>query len=89
MRFSRAWVSLVASLASFATGTVTTTTDEVTVDGERGSEPTQRLESTGYAASGVSFYVWDEDARQGRAWAAELARGEHASAREDSARSRT
>lgn len=73
MRFTRMLVGVAASLASFATGAATT--DEVPVESERGREPTERVEATGYAASGPSFYVWDEDPRQGRQWAAELGRG--------------
>jgi hypothetical protein len=46
---------------------------------DRGRDPTQRIESGGFAASGPSFYVWDEDPRQGRDWAAELRRSVDAS----------
>ena len=72
MRWTRSLVSVVASLASFSAGAATT--DEIPAEDERGCAPTLRLETAGYAASGPSFYVWEEDSRQGRQWAAELAR---------------
>ena len=72
MRIARTLVSLVASLASFATGSASS--DELPAERERGREPAQRIELGGFAASGPSFYVWDEDPRQGRQWAAELRR---------------
>jgi hypothetical protein len=70
MRFARILVSVVASLASFATGSASS--DELPAERER--DPAQRIESGGFAASGPSFYVWEEDLRQGRQWAAELER---------------
>jgi hypothetical protein len=70
MRWTRALVGVVASLASFATSA--TTNDDVPGESERGLTASQRLETTGYAASGPSFYVWEEDPRQGRQWRAEL-----------------
>jgi hypothetical protein len=72
MRFARTLLGLVASLASLATGSASG--DELPVESERGREPARRIESGGFAASGPSFYVWDEDPRQGRQWAAELGR---------------
>ena len=77
MRWTRSLVSVVASLASFSAGAATT--DEVPAEGERGRGPTPRLEATGYAVSGPSFYVWEEDSRQGREWAAELAQARDSS----------
>ena len=73
MRWTRALVSVVASLASFTTGAAMT--DDTPAEGERGSAPTPRLERPGFAAWGPSFYVWEEDSQQGRQWAAELAHG--------------
>jgi hypothetical protein len=73
MRWSRRLVGVLASLVSFSTGGVTN--DEASVEGERGRAPTQRFERAGFAASGPKFYVWEEDSRQGRDWAAELALG--------------
>jgi len=73
MRWTRGLVSVAASLASLSTGAATT--DEIPAEGERGRAPTLRLETAGYTAWGPSFYVWEEDSRQGRQWAAELARG--------------
>jgi len=73
MRWTRRLVSVVASLASFATGTAIT--DDTPAESERGGDPTQRHETAGYAVWGPSFYVWEEDTRQGRQWAAELAHG--------------
>jgi len=77
MRWTRSLVSVVASLASFSTGAATT--DEIPAEGERGRASTQRLETQGYAVSGPSFYVWEEDFRQGCQWAAELAQATHSS----------
>jgi len=46
----------------------------VAAEGERDRACLPRLEPSGYAAWGPSFYVWEEDPRQGRRWAAELSR---------------
>ena len=73
MRFERAPARVVASRASFAKGSESG--DERPAVRKRGRVPAQRIASGGFAASGPSFYVWDEDPRQGRQWAAELRRG--------------
>jgi len=75
MGWTRKLVSLAASLVGFATGPATT--DEVSAEGKRDRAPLPRLESAGYATSGPSFYVWEEDSRQGRRWAAELSPRAH------------
>ena len=72
MRWTRTLMGLAASLASFATGA--SISDDSPAEGEGGRAPVPRLESAGYAASGPSFYVWEEDSRQGRRWATELSR---------------
>ena len=71
MRWTRALIGVVASLASFATSAATN--DDVPGERERGRTAPQREETTGYAEWGPSFYVWEEDSRQGQQWAAELA----------------
>lgn len=63
-------MGLVASLASLGPGAAIS--DETSAEGER--ERPSRLESAGFAASGPNFYLWEEDPRQGRRWAAELER---------------
>ena len=72
MRWTRTLMGVAASLASLATGAAMT--DDSPTELERGRARLPRLESAGYAASGPSFYIWEEDSRQGRRWAAELAR---------------
>ena len=71
MRWTRALIGVVASLASFATSAATN--DDAPSERERGRAAPLREETTGYAAWGPSFYVWEEDSRQGHQWAAELA----------------
>jgi len=65
-------MSVAASLVGLATGTAIG--DEAPGEGKRDGAASPRLESAGYAESGPSFYIWEEDSRQGRRWAAELAR---------------
>jgi hypothetical protein len=72
MLWTRTLLGLAASLASFAAGA--SISDDSPAEGEAGRAPLPRLESAGYAASGPSFYVWEEDSRQGRRWATELSR---------------
>lgn len=75
MRWTRVLIGVVASLASFATSAATS--DDVPGERERERSAPKRLETTGYAAWGPSFYVWEEDSRQGRQWLAELTRASH------------
>ncbi len=70
MRWTRAVVGVVASLASFASSAATG--DDVPGECERTRAAPQRHETTGFATSGPRFYVWEEDFQQGRQWAAEL-----------------
>ena len=70
MRWTRAVVGVVASLASFAS--TAATSDDVPGERERTHAAPQRRETTGFATSGPRFYVWEEDFQQGREWAAEL-----------------
>jgi hypothetical protein len=63
-------MGLVASLASLGPGAAIS--DQTPAESER--ERPSRLESRGFAASGPGFYVWEEDSKQGRRWAAELER---------------
>jgi len=77
MGWTRTVLSVAASLVGLATGSPMT--DEAPAEGERGSAPLPRVESAGYAASGPSFYIWEEDSGQGRRWAAELSRQSGAS----------
>ena len=72
MGWTRTLMSVVASLVGVATGTAIS--DEALAEGKRDRAVRTRLESRGYAASGSSFYVWEEDPQQGRRWAAELSR---------------
>jgi hypothetical protein len=72
MRWTRTLMGLAASLASFATGA--SISDDSPAEREAGRAPLPRLESAGYAASGPSFYIWEEDSRQARRWATELSR---------------
>jgi hypothetical protein len=74
MRIASTLVSLVASLASFATGA--SASDELPAEGERRREPARQIESGGFQASGPRFYVWDEDPRHARAWAEALRRSD-------------
>jgi hypothetical protein len=68
MRWSRWIVSLTASLAGITAGAAPPEEAETNA----GREPATGLETSGFSASGPSFYVWEENARQGRRWAAEL-----------------
>ena len=72
MGWVRSLTIVPASLVGFAAGPAVT--DEGSAERKRDRAPSPRLESAGYAASGPSFYVWEEDSRQGRRWAAELSR---------------
>jgi hypothetical protein len=73
MSWLRTWLRVTASLAGLAAGAA--------IDGGAAAEEEQRdpeapsnLESAGSSASGPSFYVWDEDPREARRWAADLSR---------------
>ena len=72
MGWTRKLVSVTASLVGFATSPAIG--DEAPGECKRDGTVSPRLESAGYAASGPSFYVWEEDSRQARRWAAELSR---------------
>ena len=71
MGWTRTLIGVAASLVGFATSPATN--DESPAEAQRDRAMRPRLESEGWAASGPSFYVWEEDARQGRRWAADLA----------------
>jgi hypothetical protein len=71
MRWARSLLGVLASLISVSAGAATSS--EAPAESERMRAPAQRLETAGYAAWGRSFYIWEEDPRQGREWAAELA----------------
>jgi hypothetical protein len=64
-------VGLAASLAGLAPGAAIS--DDAPAETER-ERAASRIESTGFAASGPGFYVWEEDPRQARRWAEELER---------------
>jgi hypothetical protein len=72
MGWTRTVIGVAASLVGFGTGPATSDETAAEAEGVRAAWP--GLESEGFAASGPSFYVWDEDAGQVRRWAAELAR---------------
>jgi hypothetical protein len=62
---------MAASLFSFSTGAALI--DEIPTEPGQNAETGAREEVAGFTAWGESFFVWDEDARYGRRWAAELA----------------
>jgi hypothetical protein len=64
-------LGLAASLASLAPGAAIG--KETPAESER-ERAASRLESTGFAASGPGFHVWEEDPREARGWAEELER---------------
>jgi len=72
MGWTRTLIGVAASLVGFAASPATS--DESPAEAQRDRTARPRLEAEGWAASGPSFYVWEEDARQGRRWAAELSR---------------
>jgi hypothetical protein len=63
---------MTASLMGLASGSAIG--GSATEQDERDQEAASSLESSGASASGASFYVWDEDPREARRWAAELTR---------------